>query len=85
MSTIEKAKKLTIVLNDKELYRAIKHAAVEQDRPMREIIIEALREWLERQEEQEDLAAIAEVEGEPTVPWEQVKAEMREARAKRGG
>jgi hypothetical protein len=41
------------------------------------LVEEALPLWLERQEELEDLAAIAEVEGEPTIPWEQVKAELQ--------
>ncbi|MBI2941122.1 MAG: hypothetical protein HYY04_11860 [Chloroflexi bacterium] len=80
MATTEKPVKLTVNLGDRELYRAIRHAAIERDRPVREIVVEALREWLERQEEKEDLAAIAGAEGEPTVPWEQVKAELRQRR-----
>ena len=82
----DKPVRLTVTLSDPALYRAIRHAAIERDRPVREIVAEALREWLERQEEQEDLAAIAEAEGKPTIPWEQVKAEMQAMRlAKRGG
>jgi hypothetical protein len=42
---------------------------------------QALREWLERREEQEDLAAIAEAEGDATFEWDKVKAEMQHARA----
>ena len=80
MVASDKPVKLTVTLDDRNLYRALRHAAVERDQPLREIVIEALREWLERQEEQEDLAAVAETEGEPTFPWEQVKAEMRAAR-----
>ena len=86
MATTEKPMKITVSLKDKELYRAIRHAAIERDKTLREIVIEALQEWLERQEEQEDLAAIAQAEGEETLPWDQVKAEMREAReVKRAG
>lgn len=55
---------------------AITTLAAEQHRSVEAIVEEALRAWLERQEELEDLAAIAEVEGEPTIPWEQVKEEL---------
>ena len=86
MATSEQPVKLTVTLNDRALYRAIRHMAIERERPVREIVAEALREWLERQEEQEDLAAVAEAEGEPTIPWEQVRAEMHNSRlTKRGG
>ncbi|MBI4505050.1 MAG: hypothetical protein HY691_05910 [Chloroflexi bacterium] len=74
----DKPVKLTVVLDDRALYRAVRHAAIEQDRPVREIVAEALRRWLEWYEEQEDLAAIAEVEGEETVPWEEAKARLEE-------
>ncbi|HLC29443.1 MAG TPA: hypothetical protein VJM51_01510 [Dehalococcoidia bacterium] len=83
-TTGEKSLKITVSLGDKELYRAIRHAAIEQDKTLREVVVEALQEWLERQEELEDLAAIAEAEGEETLPWEKVKAEMREAREAKG-
>lgn len=39
----------------------------------------ALREWLERQEELGDIAAIDEVAGEPTIPWKQARAELHAA------
>ena len=80
MVTTEKPVKLTVNIRDRNLYRAVRHAAIERDQPVREIVIEALRQWLERQEEQEDVAAIAQTEGEETYPWEQVKREMHEAR-----
>ncbi|MBI2863742.1 MAG: hypothetical protein HYX94_04185 [Chloroflexi bacterium] len=80
MTSIEKPVKLTVSLDDKALYKAIRHAAIEQDRSIKEIVVEALRDWLRKQEEEEDLAAIAETEGEETYSWQQVKAEMREAR-----
>jgi hypothetical protein len=87
----------TVDLDDRELYRAIQRAAAERgedvdqtaaealrewlERHVEHVVVEALREWLERQEEKDDLAAIAEAETDPTYPWEQVRAEMREARA----
>jgi len=72
--------KLTVNLGDRDLYRSLRHAAIERDRTVREIVVEALREWLDRQEAERDLSAIAEVEGEPTFPWEQVKRELGESR-----
>lgn len=83
MATTEKPIKITVALDDKELYRAIKHAAIERDLTLREIVTEALQEWLEKQEEIEDLSAIAQAEGEETIPWEQVRSEMRAARETR--
>ena len=65
------------------LLEAVEQIAEEQNRTLLEVITEALRQWLERQEEQEDLAAIAEAEGDPSVPWDEVKEEMRAARAMR--
>jgi predicted transcriptional regulator len=81
MATTEKMTALTVRVNNNAVAYAITTLAAEQNRSVEEIVEEALRAWLERQEELEDLAAIAEVEGEPTIPWEQVKEEMRQARA----
>ncbi len=52
--------KVTFDLADAELYRAIKVEAARADRSVREIVEEALREWLERGEDAEDAAAAAE-------------------------
>ena len=70
---LEKKTRMTVDLGDQELYRAIRHVAIERGQPVREIVVEALRKWLEDQEEQADLAAIRARKDEPTVPWEQVK------------
>jgi predicted transcriptional regulator len=51
--------KVTIDL-DPELYRAVKVEAARADRSVREIVDEALAEWLERFEDAEDAAAAAE-------------------------
>lgn len=40
--------RITVDLGSAELYRNLKYAAVEQDVPVREIVVEALQEWLER-------------------------------------
>jgi len=79
MATTEKMAALTVRVNNNAVAYAITTLAAEQHRSVEEIVEEALRLWLERQEELEDLAAIAEVEDEPTIPWEQVKAEIHVA------
>ncbi len=48
--------KTTLDIGD-ELYRAIKIEAARSDRPVREIVEEALERWLEATEDAEDLAA----------------------------
>ncbi len=40
--------RITVDLADEELLKRIKFAAIEQGKPLREIVIEALRLWLER-------------------------------------
>ena len=51
--------KVTLDL-DPELYRAVKVEAARADRSVREIVDEALAEWLERLEDAEDTAAAVE-------------------------
>jgi hypothetical protein len=43
-----KGTRITVDLGDGELLKTIKIAAVEQGEPVREIVIEALKQWLER-------------------------------------
>ncbi len=89
MATKAKAAKLTIVLDDPGICRAITMMAAERGQPVPEFVATALREWFAWQEEQEDLAALEEARREagddPRIPWEQVKAELRALeRAERG-
>ena len=59
--------RITVDLGSKELLKAIKIAAVEQGKSIREITAEAFREWLERREaleDKEDLEAMMEAENE---------------------
>ncbi len=81
MPTAPKQARMTVDLGDQELYRAIRHAAIESGKPLRAIVAEALRKWLDDQEEMEDVAAIRAVKGESTVSWEQMKADIRAAEA----
>jgi len=41
-----KGTRITVDLGSKELLKAVKFASVEQGKPIREIIIEALEQWL---------------------------------------
>jgi predicted RNase H-like nuclease len=79
-SGTEKMQTLTVRIANQQIVNAIRMLAVEQNRTADDIVDEALRNWLEHQEELEDLEAIAEAEGEPTIPWEQIKEEMRQLR-----
>lgn len=49
--------KVTLDIGDEALYRAIKVEAARLDRTVRGIVEEALEQWLERLEDQEDIAA----------------------------
>jgi hypothetical protein len=51
--------KVTFALEDPDLYRDIKVESARSGRSVREIVEEALREWLERHEEGEDREAAA--------------------------
>ncbi|MGH2406819.1 MAG: hypothetical protein ACRDF7_01910 [Candidatus Limnocylindrales bacterium] len=51
--------KVTLDLADPQLYKAIKIEAVKHDRSLRDVVEEALAQWLERLEDEEDAAAAA--------------------------
>ena len=52
-----RATKITIDLGDRGLYRALKVAAAEQDRSVKDIVIEAVRFWLSHQRQVETTLA----------------------------
>jgi len=70
--------RITVDLGSRELCRSVKVLAAYQGRPLRDIVAEALRDWLEKQEELEDLQAIAEVEHEPLVPLDEARRQWAE-------
>ena len=43
-------RRVTVDLGSPELYRAVRIAAAERDSSIRELIVAALEEWLERQQ-----------------------------------
>ena len=50
------ARRMTVVFDDEQLYTALKGEAARTHRPAKEIVAEAVRQWLEAQEDAEDLA-----------------------------
>ncbi len=78
-------RKMTVVFDDDELYTAVKVEAARRNRPLKEIVAEALREWLEVQEDLE-LGALAEearreMQEKGSIPLEEF---IRELEAERG-
>ena len=80
-------KKVTVVFEDEDLYTAVKVQAVRLNRPLKEVVAEALEVWLEAQEESEDIAAyrqaMAEYRKKGGIPWEEVTARARAILAER--
>ncbi len=46
-------KRMTVIFEDEALYTAVKVEAVRKNRPLKDVVTEALREWLETQEDAE--------------------------------
>ena len=61
--------RLTVDLGSAALHRSVKVLAAYQGRPLRDIVAEALRDWLEKQE---DLADFMAAEGEPERPLREI-------------
>ena len=62
-----KGTRITVDLGNEELLKAVKIAAIEQGKSIREITAEAFREWLERREaleDKKDMEAMMEAEKE---------------------
>ncbi len=62
-----KGTRITVDLGSEELLKAIKIAAIDRGKSIREITTEAFQEWLERREaleDKEDLRAMMEAESE---------------------
>jgi hypothetical protein len=58
--SMAKGTRITVDLGSEELLKAVKFASVEQGKPVREIIIEALEQWLggEKDSGQQDYLAM---------------------------
>ena len=73
--------RITINLKDEEFYRAVRIAAIDRGTSMTEMVCEALKDWLRKEEEKEDLEAYREVKDEPTRPLDDFLADIGESRA----
>ncbi len=73
-----KGTRITVDLGSERLYRAVRVLAAAQGRPLRDVVSVALRDWIEKQEELEDLAAIEATKDEPTRPFREFLAELGE-------
>ncbi len=60
-------RRMTLVFDDEELYMTLKVEAVRRHRPAKDLVAEALREWLEAQEDAELLPGIERARAE----WEE--------------
>lgn len=58
------AKRMTVVFEDPELYTAVKVEAARRGQPLKDLVTEVLREWLEQQEDAEWLTIIEASEAE---------------------
>ena len=60
------SKRMTVIFEDEALYTALKVEAVRKGRHAKDIVAEAVREWLESKEDEELRAELEEARGE----WE---------------
>lgn len=70
-----KGTRITVDLGSERLYRAVRVLAAAQGRPLRDVVSEALRDWIEKQEELEDVAAIEAAKDEELIPLEDARRE----------
>lgn len=57
-------KRMTVIFEDEALYTAVKVEATRRNKPLKELVPEILKEWLEEQEDIELLPAIEAARGE---------------------
>lgn len=74
------SRKMTVVFHDEGLYTDLKVEAARSHQPASKIVSEAVKEWLERQEDAELLPQVAEAKAEWKVkggrPWSEVEKEL---------
>lgn len=62
----------------------MRYACVGRDMTMQDLVVTAVREWLERVEDEDDRRVIRERENEDSVTWEDAKRLMQEGRLAKG-
>ncbi len=73
--------RITIDLKDEEFYRSVRIAAIDRGTSMTEMVCEALKDWLRKEEEKEDLEAYREVKYESARSLDDFLADIGESRA----
>ena len=73
--------RITVDLKSEEFYRAVRIAAIDRGTSVTELVCEALKELLRKQEAREDLEAYREVKDEPSRPMNDFLAEIGESRS----
>ena len=63
MQTGKGRRRITVDLGDSGLYRSLKLAAVDRDLTMREVVVDALEQWLARREAERRFIAPADGAG----------------------
>ena len=73
MPTAEKPRRLTVSIDDPEIADLIRHLASARHKSPRQIVAEALRQWMENLEDLHDIAAADEARrnAEPTITAEE--------------
>src|SRR5258708_6451742 len=61
---VARMRRMTVLFEDEALYRAVKVEAARRNRHLKDLVPEALRDWLESQEDAELLPAIEEARAE---------------------
>lgn len=81
------SRRMTVVFHDEDLYTYLKVEAARRHRPASDIITQAVRQWLESQEDAELLPVIetahAEWQAKGGRPWDEVEKELEEAVSRR--
>ncbi len=73
--------RITVDLKDDKFYRAVRVAAIDRGTSVTEMVCEALKEWLRKEEEKEDTEAYREVKDEPSRPLDEFLADIGENRS----
>lgn len=63
--------RVMVDLKGEELYRAVRVAAIDRNASVSDIVCQAIKDWLVKEEEKEDLEAYREVKDEPSRPLDE--------------